>query len=333
MLRFQHIEYLWGLIIIPLLILLFILFKKIRTKHLKKLGDFSLVEQQLSTYSKNFSLFKFILILISFFFGVVALANLQSGARSEKIQRKGIDVVFALDVSKSMLAKDIEPNRLEKAKQLIVRMIEKMPNNRIGLVLFAGRAYMSVPLTIDLSAFKMNLMAANQNLVPTQGTVIGEAISMARQSFNTKETKYKSIILISDGEDHDESALQEVKKAVQEGIMINTIGIGSANGSPIWDPETNDNKKDEKGNEIISKLNEKELQEIAQQGQGIYQLLTNTDAAAQAIVQQVNTSEQRDFGDSLYVSYNSYFQYFLIIALASLIMEFFIPTRKKTITV
>ncbi len=333
MLRFQHIEYLWGLIIIPLLILLFILFKKIRTKHLKKLGDFSLVEQQLSTYSKNFSLFKFILILISFFFGVVALANLQSGARSEKIQRKGIDVVFALDVSKSMLAKDIEPNRLEKAKQLIVRMIEKMPNNRIGLVLFAGRAYMSVPLTIDLSAFKMNLMAANQNLVPTQGTVIGEAISMARQSFNTKETKYKSIILISDGEDHDESALQEVKKAVQEGIMINTIGIGSANGSPIWDPETNDNKKDEKGNEIISKLNEKELQEIAQQGQGIYQLLTNTDAAAQAIVQQVNTSEQRDFGDSLYVSYNSYFQYFLIIALASLIIEFFIPTRKKTITV
>lgn len=333
MLRFQHIEYLWGLWIIPLLIFLYFLHRKIRTNCLKKIGNFPLVEQQFSTYHKTLLSIKFILIILTFFFGIVALANLQSGAMSEKVQRKGIDVVFALDVSKSMLAKDIEPNRLEKAKQLIIRMIEKFPNNRIGLIIFAGRAYMSVPLTVDLTAFKMNLAASNPNMVPTQGTVIGEAINMARQAFNTKETKYKSIVLISDGEDHDESALDEAKKAVQEGIMINTVGIGSVNGSPIWDAESNDNKKDEKGNDVITKLNEKELQEIARQGQGVYEQLTNTESTVQAIVQHVNTIEQKEFGDSLFVNYNSYFQYFLIIGLLSLIIEFFIPTRKKGATI
>jgi Ca-activated chloride channel family protein len=266
---------------------------------------------------------------MALFTGVIGLANLQAGSRSEKIERKGIDVMIALDVSKSMLAKDISPNRMEKAKQLINKLLDKLGNDRVGLIVFAGRAYVSVPLTIDFSALKMNLSAANSDMVPTQGTVIGEAISMARQSFNTKETKYKSIILISDGEDHDEEAMKEVKKAVEEGIMINTVGIGSPDGSPIVDDETGQHKLDESGVEIISKLNEQELQSIASNGQGIYQRLNNTEVCADAIATQINTSEQRNFGDTIFTDYNSYYQYFLAISLLLIIIESFIPERKK----
>lgn len=272
---------------------------------------------------------KFSFLIMSLVIGVIGLANLQAGSRSEKVERKGIDVMIALDVSKSMLAQDLKPNRLEKAKQLIARLTEKLSNDRIGLITFAGRAYVSVPLTVDLTALKMNLSGASPDMVPTQGTVIGEAISMARQSFNTKETKYKSIILISDGEDHDEGAADEVKKAVSEGIMINTVGIGSPEGSVIFDPETHENKRDQEGNEVISKLNEKELQDIASAGQGVYLRLGNTDAAADAIARQIGSTEQKNFGDSMFTDYNSYFQYFLGASLILMLIEFFIPQRKK----
>ena len=280
-------------------------------------------------YSKPLRLFKFCLLVVALAIGIIGLANLQAGSRTEKIERKGIDVMIALDVSKSMLAQDLSPNRLEKAKQFIARLLEKLGNDRIGLITFAGRAYVSVPLTVDMSALKMNLAGASPTQVPTQGTVIGEAISMARQSFNAKETKYKSIILISDGEDHDEGVADEVKKAVGEGIMINTVGIGSPEGSPIFDPETRANKRDEKGEEVITKLNEKELQEIASAGQGVYLRLGNTDAAADAIAKQISSTEQKNFGDNIFTDYNSYYQYFIGIALLLILIEFFIPEQKK----
>ncbi len=269
------------------------------------------------------------LFLLAFIIGVIGIANLQSGARTEKVERKGIDVMIALDVSKSMLATDMSPNRLERARQLIARLIEKLSNDRIGLVLFAGRAYVSVPLTIDASALKMNLETASPALVPTQGTVLGEALRMARESFNSKETKYKSIILLSDGEDHDESAMDEVKQAVSEGIMINTVGIGSPEGSYITDPETGERKTDEEGNEVISKLNEKELQDIASAGQGVYVRMTNPDITASTLEKQVNSTEQKNFGDALFADYNSYFQYFLAISFVLLLIEFILPERKK----
>ncbi len=293
------------------------------------MGDAHLVNALMPRYSKPLRLFKFCLILLALAIGIIGLANLQAGSRTEKIERKGIDVMVALDVSKSMLAQDLSPNRLEKAKQFIARLLEKLGNNRIGLITFAGRAYVSVPLTVDMSALKMNLAGASPAQVPTQGTVIGEAISMARQSFNAKETKYKSIILISDGEDHDEGAADEVKKAVGEGIMINTVGIGSPEGSPIFDPETRENKRDEKGEEVITKLNEKELQEIASAGQGVYLRLGNTDAAADAIAKQISSTEQKNFGDNIFTDYNSYYQYFIGIALLLILIEFFIPEQKK----
>jgi Ca-activated chloride channel family protein len=332
MLRFQHSEYLWFLLTIVILVGLFFLAVNVRKKKLKTIGDEALVNFQIRNFNLKAQWFKFILLLIALFVGIIGLANLQANAKTQKVKRKGIDVMIALDVSKSMLAKDESPNRLEKAKQFVSKLIDKIGNNRVGLIVFAGRAYVSVPLTVDFGALKINLSTITPASIPSQGTVLGEAIKMARESFNPKDTKYKSIVLISDGEDHDENANNEVKKAVEEGIMINTVGIGSLNGSPIWDDELQENKKDAAGNEIISKLNEDELQTIATNGEGIYAQLNNAENAAKTMATQINSTEKKSFGDVVFADYNSYFQYFLLLSLALITIEFFISERKKIAT-
>lgn len=329
MLRFQHSEYFWFLLAIFILVGLFFGAVNDRKRKLKTMGDEGLVNFQLRNFNLKAYEFKFILLLVALFAGIIGLANLQANAKTQKVDRKGIDVMIALDVSKSMLAKDASPNRLEKAKQFVSKLIDKIGNNRVGLIVFAGRAYVSVPLTIDFSALKMNLSTITPASIPTQGTVLGEAIKMARESFNAQDTKYKSIILISDGEDHDENANSEVKKAVEEGIMINTVGIGSVNGSPIWDEELQENKKDAEGNEIISKLNEAELQTIASNGEGIYAQLNNAENTAKTMATQINATEKKSFGDVVFADYTSYFQYFLLLSLLLISIEFFISERKK----
>lgn len=329
MLRFQHIELFWLFIPVGLLVAIYGWRQFQRKKTIRLLGDMNLVHAMMPNFHQGRSIFRFSLLVIALFMGVVGLANLQAGSRSEKINRKGIDVMIALDVSKSMLAKDFTPTRLEKSKQLVGRILDKIKNNRIGLILFAGRAYVSVPLTVDISALKMNLAVANPGIVPTQGTVVGEAIRMARESFNSKDTKYKSIVLITDGEDHDDGVNEEVKQAVAQGISISTVGVGSPEGAPIFDEETGENKKDEQGNDVVSKLNEAELKTIASDGQGIYTPLGNTEATADVIAKQINSAEQKNFGDSIFTDYNSYFQYFLAASLVLILLEFFIPERKK----
>ena len=330
MLRFQHSEFFWFLLTIVILVGLFFLAVKDRKKKLKIIGDENLVHLQLRNFNVKAQQFKLILLLVALFAGVIGLANLQANSKTQNVERKGIDVMIALDVSKSMLARDESPNRLEKAKQFVSKLIDKIGNNRVGLIVFAGRAYVSVPLTVDFSALKMNLSTITPSSIPTQGTVLGEAIKMARESFNSNDTKYKSIVLISDGEDHDESANNEVKKAVEEGIMINTVGIGSVNGSPIWDEVLQENKKDAEGNVIISKLNETELQTIASNGEGIYAQLSNAENIAKTMAVQINATEKKSFGDVVFADYTSYFQYFLLISLLLITIEFFISERKKS---
>ena len=331
MLRFQHIELFWLFIPVGLLAIIYTWRQFQRKKTMRLLGDMNLVQAMMPNFHQGRSIFRFSLLILALFIGVVGLANLQAGSRSEKINRKGIDVMIALDVSKSMLAKDFAPTRLEKSKQLIGRILDKIKNNRIGLILFAGRAYVSVPLTVDISALKMNLAVANPGMVPTQGTVVGEAIRMARESFNSKDTKYKSIVLITDGEDHDDGVNEEVKQSVAQGISISTVGVGSPEGSTLFDEETGENKKDEQGNDVISKLNEAELKTIAADGQGIYTPLGNTEATADVIAKQINSAEQKNFGDSIFTDYNSYFQYFLVVTFFLILFEFFIPERKKSV--
>jgi Ca-activated chloride channel family protein len=325
MFRFQHIEYLWLLWLIPGIIALYIAYLQWRKARLRKLGDPALTKHLLAGRINGRTTTKFALVSLALFCAIFGFANLQMGAQTEKAERKGIDVMFALDVSKSMLAKDAQPDRLSKAKHLINRMMDKMSNDRIGLVVFAGKAYLQVPLTIDYSAAKMLLETVKPDLIPTQGTVLSEAIDLASASFSQKEKKYKAIVLISDGEDHDEKALDAAKKAAEQGAVIYTIGIGSPQGATIIDPETGEQKLDENGNPVITKLNEDELRSLAQASGGSYALLANTNQVADNLVGIIDEMEGKSYGSVLFTDYNSYFQYFIGAALLLLIAEWLLP--------
>lgn len=329
MLRFQHSSYLLALAAIPLLVILYYFVIAWKKKTMKKIGDERLVKELMHTYSPQRHLIKFIIALLAFALGVLALANLRKPGGVEKVNRNGIDVMIALDVSKSMLANDVRPDRLERAKQAVARLIDKLSNDRIGIVLFAGRAYLQMPLTGDHGAAKMYLSSASPDVVPTQGTVIADALKMCYASFNPKEKKYKAVVLISDGEDHDEGALQTATQMAEDGIVINTVGIGSPEGATFMDELTNQPKKDVNGNIVISKLNEEELKKIAEQGNGSYQLFSNTDDLVTKLESQLEGMDQRTITEDSQVNYENYFPYFLAAAFVLLLLEFFLTEIKR----
>jgi Ca-activated chloride channel family protein len=331
MYRFQHFEFFIGLALIPVLIAFFISVISWKKKRIKKIGDPLLVKELIKNYSPIKFYIKFFLVILALAGMVGATANLQKPGRMENVNRKGVDVMIALDVSKSMLADDIKPNRLERAKQLIYKLMDKMENDRIGLVLFAGRAYIQMPLTTDHGAAKMYIQNAGPETVPSQGTVIGEALKVANTAFNSKERKFKSIVLISDGEDHDPQALQLTKALAQNGVMINTVGIGSPEGVPLIDNTTKELRKDAQGNAIITKLNEPELRQLATETKGIYVHLEDAGDAADKIMAQLNTIEQTALGDDAFVDYLSYFQWFLAGAFLLLLIELFTSEIKYKI--
>lgn len=325
--RFQHIEYLIGLAAIPLVIFLFWWILRWKKKTIKKIGDEKLVQQLISNYSPFHFQLKFLLLAVGLAAIIVAAANLQKPGEMEQVQRKGVDVVIAMDVSKSMLADDIKPNRLERARQMVYKLMDQLPDDRIALVLFAGRAYMQMPLTTDHSAARMFVQQAGPDVVPAQGTVITDALRMSNTAFNSKERKFKSIILITDGEDHDPNAVPLAQQLSEDGVMINAIGVGSPDGAPIMDPVTNDYKKDQAGNTVISKLNEQELQQLAAATKGVYIRLADTEAAVTAIKKQLGTIEQTSMEDSAFKNFKNYFPWFLGLAIFLLVLEFFFPER------
>ena len=328
-LNFQHTDYLIALAAIPLLLVLYFFVLNWKKKTIKKIGDSNLVAEIIKNHSPQKFALKFVLILVAFAAGVFAVANLRSPKGMEQVNRNGIDVMIALDVSKSMLAQDVKPNRLERAKQALGKLIDKLSNDRVGIVVFAGRAYLQMPLTGDHGAAKMYLGSASTDVVPTQGTVISDALKMCYSSFNTKEKKYKVVILISDGEDHDEGALKIAKQMTEDGIVINTVGIGSPQGSTIIDELTNQEKKDVNGNTVITRLNEEELKSIAEKGNGSYQRFTNTDELVTQLDAQLASMDQRTVTENSLVNYKYFFPYFLMLVLILLIAELFISERKS----
>jgi Ca-activated chloride channel family protein len=330
MLQFQHIEYLWAFIGISVLIAFYFYTLQWKKKTATKIGDEQLVAALIKGYSPKRYKLKFILILLGFSAAVFSLAALRSPAGSSSIKRNGIDVMIALDVSKSMLAHDIQPNRLERAKQLIARLIDILPNDRIGIVVFAGKAYLQMPLTGDHAAAKMFLSSASPDMIPTQGTVIGDALKMCYAAFNTKEKKYKSILLISDGEDHDENAVKIARELAGEGILVNTVGIGSIDGATITDPTTGEAKKDAAGGLVITKLNETILKDIAVNGNGLYQLFTTSDEVSSQINTQLKGMDKRTITENSSTVYQHYFQWFLAITIILLVIEFFTSEKIKT---
>ncbi|RYZ53644.1 MAG: VWA domain-containing protein [Sphingobacteriales bacterium] len=334
MLRFQHISHLYFLAVVPLLLLLFIGYRLWRRKKLSGLGEANLISRQLLGFIPGRPALKFVLILIACASLIIGWANLQMPSGIEKVDRKGVDVIIAVDVSKSMLAQDVKPDRLTRARQLILSMLDKMTNDRVGLIIFAGRAYLQVPLTIDYSALKMMLQNIGPDLVPAQGTVISEAMELSVNSFSRREKKYKSLVIISDGEDHDENAREKATEIGETGIVVHTVGVGSPEGTSIMDPATGSVKLDDKGSPVISKLNEEALRGIATAGKGSYSLLRNPDDVAGKLVGEIDGMEQKSLGAVVYNSYSSYFQYFLAFALVLLVIEWILPgaslKRKKS---
>ena len=327
--RFQHTEYLWFLALMPALAGLFAYAIYRKKKAAKQLGDPVLVQLLSRNYNPRAYLVKFILIAVAIGLFVVTIANLRSPVGSEKVSRSGIDVMIALDVSKSMLARDIKPTRLDRARQVLSRLVDRLTNDRVGIVVFAGKAYLQMPLTADHAAAKMYLSAASTESVPTQGTVIGSALKMCYSSFNTQEKKYKAIVLVSDGEDHDEEAVRLAKQMSQEGVVIYTVGIGSPQGVTLLDETTNQPKTDAQGNPVISRLNEEELRQIAQEANGQYILFQNTDAVVDVITKQLAGMDQRNVSDDSLINYKSWFQYFLLAILLLLLAESFISENRR----
>lgn len=327
--QFQYTELLWLFSAVAVFMVLFILLLRWKRNVIRKIGDKNLVLQLIKNFSPRLFTTKFILFSMAFALGIVAVANLRKPGTADNITRKGIDVVITLDVSRSMLATDISPNRLERAKQMILRLMSQMPNDRIALVLFAGKAYMQMPLTVDHGAAAIFVSSASPDAIPAQGTVFSDALQMSARAFNTKEGRFKSVVLISDGEDHDEETLTAADDLAKQGVMVCTVGIGSPEGSQIPDSSTNDFKRDAMGNIVVSKLNEAVLQQIAQKTNGIYVHYESGEQTVDALVKQLSQVEKKTFTDVSLLNYKTYYMWFTVAMFLLLIVEFIVPERKR----
>jgi Ca-activated chloride channel family protein len=330
LLRFEHPIYLVVLTLAPVMVVLFLGLLRWKKRTISRIGDEALIRQLIAGYSPKKFLWKFILVITAFAMTGLGLANLQTPLQMEQVQRQGVDVMIVLDVSKSMLAKDVQPSRLDRARQMTGRLIDRLRNDRIGIVIFAGRAYLQMPLTTDHAAAKMYLNTAGPESVPTQGTVIGEALQVAANAFGTADKKFKTIILVTDGEDHDDQALDLARKLSEEGVLLHTIGVGTSEGATLADAVTQEQKRDPQGNVVISRLNEPVLQQLSQTANGVYIRLDDTESAVKLILDQIDSMEKRAIVDPTTIRYRSFFQWFLALALALLIFDFFLSERKKT---
>jgi Ca-activated chloride channel family protein len=276
---------------------------------------------------------KFILFSFSIAFIIIGLANPQIGSKMEEVKREGVDLMIAIDLSNSMLAEDLQPNRLMRAKQSISRLIDRLDGDRIGLVVFAGDAYVQLPITTDYSAAKLFLSTINTDIIPTQGTAIGKAIELSINSFDVSNDQNKAIIIITDGENHEDDAIQKAKDAEDMGIFVHTIGMGSAEGGPI--PIKNrygsitSYQKDNSGNTVITKLNEEMLKEIAASGGGSYIRANSTQSSLNALFKEINKMEKKEIGSKVFTDYKDRFQWFLGIAIVLLLIESLLRNTKN----
>jgi Ca-activated chloride channel family protein len=332
MLRFAHIEYLWGLAAIPVFLLLFLSVNSWKRKALKKLGDRNVVDKIVSNVSFSTPRLKFILFSLAFAFLVIGIADPQIGSKIVEEKRKGADLMILLDVSNSMLAQDMSPNRLENAKQAIAQLIDNLHSDRIGMVVFAGEAYVQLPVTTDYAAAKLFLGTISTGMVPTQGTAIGAAIDLGMKSFDFNNGTGKAMIIITDGENHEDDAVAATSRAVDKGVSVNVIGMGSEEGAAI--PVYQDNKQvgfhtDSTGHSVISKLDEAMCKEIAREGKGTYVRATNANSGLNIVMNQIEKVQRKTYDAKSFKDFEDRFQIFIGLALTCLVVEFFISNRKS----
>ena len=293
------------------------------------MGDALLIAELTKNHSPRKAILKFSLLAMAFAIGCIALANPRKPDDASAEIRKGIDVVIALDVSNSMLATDVSPSRLAQAQQLLSNLINRMPNDRISLVVFAGSAYTQMPLSTDHEAAKLFVTTAGPNMVPEQGTSIADALLQSNAAFEEGSQRFKTIILVTDGETHDEEALPTVQQLAKKGVMVNTIGLGSPAGATIIDKETGQPKQDESGQVVLSRLNEELLQQLAQTTNGAYIHLTDIPAALTILQDQYKNVEKKALVDTSGLNYESFYIWFLLPMFLLLLAETFLPDRKK----
>ncbi len=332
MIQFDEKIYFYLLGIIPVLIVLFVLLQIWKKKTQKKFSNLSLLKQLTPDKSDFKSSLKLILILLGLSFLTLGLVNPKIGTKLETVKREGVDIVFAVDVSKSMLAEDIAPNRLEKSKRLVSEIINQLASDRIGIIAYAGQAFPQLPITTDYGAAKMFLQSMNTDMLTSQGTAIDQAIELATTYYDDEDQTNRVLFIISDGEDHSEgNAVKSVENAREAGIRIFTIGVGKEKGAPIPIKRkgvVESLKKDAQGEVVITKLNAEVLEDIADDGDGEYIDGTNTEEAVEFIKEQLNQMDKKEFEAKQFAEYKDQFQWFLGAGLLLLFLDVFVLDRK-----
>ena len=326
MLIFGDWKFLYLLLLVPLFLIGYGVLRALRNRRVKKFGDPALVEQLMPSRSRSKGWVRAVLFSLAFAFFVIGLARPRTGARLAERKTRGAEIIVALDVSNSMLARDYSPNRLERAKLSIARLTDKLQDDRIGLVIFAGTSFVQLPVTTDYVSAKMFLNSIDTGSIPVQGTAIGDAINLSIKSFSAQSEKSRVIIVISDGENHEDDAVGAAKQAAEMGIKVYTIGVGSAEGQPI--PMDGDLMKDKDGNIVVTKLNEQMLRDIARAGGGAYIHAGGEEFGLNPIIQDIRRMEDEEFGSVVFEEYDEQYMYFFGAALLLFVIEMLIGERK-----
>lgn len=329
MFQFHNEEFLWLLLLIPCFVLLWWTARRNRLKKLHQFGDHKVVLGLMPEVSKTMRRLKYILLMGAFALLVIALAQPRFGSSLMEVKRNGIELIIAIDVSNSMLTRDVKPNRIERTKKFVERLISELQNDRIGIIVFAGDAYVQLPVTNDYASAKMFLSTIGPAMVPKQGTAIGSAIDMAIRSFTSESTTSKVLVIFTDGENHEDDPISSAKKAAEKGIIVHTVGVGLPNGQPVPAPDGNGFIKDKSGNVVMSKLDESTLKNIALAANGIYIRTGNSNSGIELITEEINKMQQTTITSQQYADYDEKFIYPAALALLLLLAEIFISDRRN----
>ena len=327
MINFAQAQFLALLLLIPFFFVIQALVLKLRRNRIRKFGDENLVRQLMPSYSRSKVWVRLTFFALGFFFFVIGLSRPQIGAKIKEHETKGAEIMIALDVSNSMLAEDYSPNRLERAKLAITRLVDKLRDDRIGLIVFAGNSFVQLPITTDYVSAKMFLNSISTDSVPIQGTAIGEAINTAIRSFSAQSEKSRAVIVITDGENHEDDPVAAAKQAAEMGIRVFTIGVGSPEGKPI--PMDGELLKDKEGNIVVTRLDEAVLQEVASAGNGAYVRAGNSEFGLNPIIDDIRKREDEKYTSIVCVEFDEQFMYFMAIALFFFVLEMLIGDRRS----
>ena len=327
MIHFAQAQYLFLIFLIPVFFVIQAVLLRLRRRKIRKFGDEKLVEQLMPSYSKSKVWVRLTLFSIGFFFFAIGLSRPQIGARLKEQEIKGAEIIIAMDVSNSMLAEDYSPNRLDRAKLAVSRLVDKLRDDRIGLVIFAGTSFVQLPVTTDYVSAKMFLNTIDTGSIPIQGTARGDAITTCIRSFSQQSDKSRAIILITDGENHEDDPVAAAKQAAEMGIKVFTIGVGSPEGKPI--PMNGELLKDKDGEIVVSRLDEEVLKEVAQAGNGAYVRAGNSEFGLNPIIEDLKKLEDEKYNSIVFEEFDEQFMYFLAIALFFFVLEMLVGDRRS----